>query len=176
MVTKLRGHWWSQRGAPLGIYGDFQTEIFWKFAKPVPNPFSGPCWTITTWSLTHSQSISNQPSTSPQPVVSILEPLSFCHQPTGSQVVGHWLPSLIARFLGPTWGPSGTDRAQVGPMLAPSTLISGNCSAATKMYKFVNSMMTPLSLHQIETSSVLLALCEGNSPVTGEFPSQRPVT
>ena len=30
--------------------------------------------------------------------------------------------------------------------------------------------------HQMETFSALLALCEGNSPVTGEFPSQRPVT
>ena len=26
--------------------------------------------------------------------------------------------SLIARFMGPTWGPSGADRTQVGPMLA----------------------------------------------------------
>ena len=30
--------------------------------------------------------------------------------------------------------------------------------------------------HQMETFSALLALCERNSPVTGEFPSQRPVT
>ena len=30
--------------------------------------------------------------------------------------------------------------------------------------------------HQMETFSVLLALCAGNSPVTGEFPTQRPVT
>ena len=30
--------------------------------------------------------------------------------------------------------------------------------------------------HQMETCSALLALCAGNSPVTGEFPSQRPVT
>ena len=29
--------------------------------------------------------------------------------------------------------------------------------------------------HQMETFSALLALYEGNSPVTGEFPSQRPV-
>ena len=29
--------------------------------------------------------------------------------------------------------------------------------------------------HQMETFSTLLALCVGNSPVTGEFPSQRPV-
>ena len=28
----------------------------------------------------------------------------------------------------------------------------------------------------METFSALLALCEGNSPLTGEFPSQRPVT
>ena len=28
----------------------------------------------------------------------------------------------------------------------------------------------------METFSVLLVLCEGNSPVTGEFPSQKPVT
>ena len=30
--------------------------------------------------------------------------------------------------------------------------------------------------HQMETFSALLALCAGNSPVNGEFPSQRPVT
>ena len=30
--------------------------------------------------------------------------------------------------------------------------------------------------HQMETFSMLLALCAGNSPVTCEFPSQRPVT
>ena len=28
----------------------------------------------------------------------------------------------------------------------------------------------------METSFALVALCTGNSPVTGEFPSQRPVT
>ena len=30
--------------------------------------------------------------------------------------------------------------------------------------------------HQMGTFSALLALCAGNSPVSGEFPSQRPVT
>ena len=30
--------------------------------------------------------------------------------------------------------------------------------------------------HQIETFSTLLVLCAGNSPVTGEFPTHRPVT
>ena len=32
---------------------------------------------------------------------------------------------LIARFMGPTWGPSGPCRSQMGPMLAPWTLLSG---------------------------------------------------
>ena len=35
---------------------------------------------------------------------------------------------------------------------------------------------SPWWCHQMETFSALLALCAGNSPVTGEFPSQRPVT
>ena len=30
--------------------------------------------------------------------------------------------------------------------------------------------------HQMETFSALLAICAGNSPITGEFPTQRPVT
>ena len=34
-------------------------------------------------------------------------------------------PTQIARFMGPTWGPSGADRTQVDPMLAPWTLLSG---------------------------------------------------
>ena len=42
----------------------------------------------------------------------------------------HWLlhaeTTLITRFLGPTWGPSGADSTQVGPILAPWTLLSGN--------------------------------------------------
>ena len=30
--------------------------------------------------------------------------------------------------------------------------------------------------HEMETFSALLAICAGNSPVTGEFPAERPVT
>ena len=33
--------------------------------------------------------------------------------------------TLKARFMGPTWGPSGADRTQVGQMMAPWTLLSG---------------------------------------------------
>ena len=33
--------------------------------------------------------------------------------------------SPIAMFMEPTWGPSGANRTQVGPILAPWTLLSG---------------------------------------------------
>ena len=41
---------------------------------------------------------------------------------------GEWATSKltqIARFMGPTWGPSGANRTQVGPRLAPWFLLSG---------------------------------------------------
>ena len=44
----------------------------------------------------------------------------------GIVLVMHWLvPSLIARFMGPTWGPPGADRTRVGPMWATCTMLSG---------------------------------------------------
>ena len=39
--------------------------------------------------------------------------------------------SQIEKFVGPTWGPSGATRTQVGPMLAPWTLLSGMCHIET---------------------------------------------
>ena len=42
--------------------------------------------------------------------------------------------SLIARFMGPTWGPFGADRTQVGPMLTPWTLLSGICFTAEMIW------------------------------------------
>ena len=36
-----------------------------------------------------------------------------------------WKSTLIARFMGPTWGLPGADRTQVGPMWASWTLLSG---------------------------------------------------
>ena len=40
----------------------------------------------------------------------------------------------IARFMGPTWGPSGADRTQVGPMLSPWSLLSGMLYNKTHPY------------------------------------------
>ena len=102
--------------------------------------------------------------------------------------------SQIAKFMGPTWGPPGSCQPQMGQMLAPWTLMSGFISAQTQTLTIVFESLShymelsPCTnsdskfnsqswwLHQMETFSVLLALCVGNSPVTGEFPSQSPVT
>ena len=46
----------------------------------------------------------------------------------------HMLIPLIAKFLRPTWGPSGADRTQVGPMLGPWTLLSGTIYSCVKRY------------------------------------------
>ena len=43
-------------------------------------------------------------------------------------------------------------------------------------YEEEQNCMTTWWRHQMESFSALPALCVGNSPVTGEFPTQRPVT
>ena len=50
--------------------------------------------------------------------------------------------TLLARFMGPTWGPSGDDRTQVGPMLAPWTLLSGYT------YRYVHILLLSKSGYQ----------------------------
>ena len=46
----------------------------------------------------------------------VVRPSYLCY---GNSYSGKAISSLIARFMGPTWGPSGAGRTQVGPMLAP---------------------------------------------------------
>ena len=71
--------------------------------------------------------------------------------------------SLIARFMGPTWGPSGADRIQVGPVLAPWTLLSEMICANDWMHyglKVVSCFLalfpfrTPQYHHHISLSSL----------------------
>ena len=48
-------------------------------------------------------------------------------------------------------------------------------SSIESLFK-TNAIRVSHSYHQMETFSALLALCAGNSPVTAEFTTQRPVT
>ena len=57
--------------------------------------------------------------------------------------------SLIAKFMGPTWDPPGDDRPQVGPMLAPWTLLSGLRVRITLVLWFVSSIFSESTLGKI---------------------------
>ena len=56
----------------------------------------------------------------------------FCvgYKPLWFRASHRWDPmakaTQIAKFIGPTWGPHGSCRPQMGPMLGPWTLLSGN--------------------------------------------------
>ena len=96
--------------------------------------------------------------------------------------------------MGPTWDLSAPDGPHVGPMniairvgiqdwfsMAVCTVIQQHYVKfrwKTKKSMFSNKhiFMITWQHHQMETFSMLLALCAGNSPVTSEFPSQRPAT
>ena len=46
----------------------------------------------------------------------------------------------MANFMGPTWGPPGSCRPQMGPMLAPWTLLSGMTSWHGNVYNEIGSL------------------------------------
>ena len=55
--------------------------------------------------------------------------------------------SLIARFMGPTWGPSGAHRTQVGLMLAPWILLSGIVTITRLSYMGAQFNIRDVSVH-----------------------------
>ena len=81
--------------------------------------------------------------------------------------------SLIARFVRPTWGPSGADRTQVGPMLAPWTLLSGwyfsSCRASVSVLFETRSVNYGTSSHFnsfVSTYGILGALKDSGGTST----------
>ena len=61
-------------------------------------------------------------------------------------VISHLIipsPSLIARFMGPTWGPSGVDRTHVGPILAQWTLLSGMARSMKSLRDYRHLFQNP---------------------------------
>ena len=100
----------------------------------------------------------------------------FIRLTISSQGANNAKTSQIATFMGPTWGPPGSCRPQMGPVFGPWTLLSGVFIPSRNMSCWPNDTGVSWWRHPMETFSALLALCVGNSPVTGEFPSKRPVT
>ena len=79
--------------------------------------------------------------------------------------------TLIARFMGSTWGPSGADRAQMGPMLAPWTLLSGK---VIQLFHILPTKPLSKSHLQYQDNSIILHSGHTNSikiTFTMPFPS-----
>ena len=62
------------------------------------------------------------------------------------------------------------------PLIWTSQSASNSESISMWCHDIVLVLKCPWWRHQMETFSALLAICAGNSPVPGEFPTQRPVT
>ena len=56
-----------------------------------------------------------------------------------ARITSTYSSMMIARFMGPTWGPPGADRTLVGPMLAPWTLLSGLSSRIFEIRSYDSS-------------------------------------
>ena len=70
-----------------------------------------------------------------------------------------WKGSLIARFMGPTWGPSGADRTQVGPTLAPWTLLSGLALTLAIADGLVLKDILVISIHNTDSRLLFSGKC-----------------
>ena len=53
----------------------------------------------------------------------------------------------IAKFMGPTWGPPGSCRPQMGPMLAPWTLLSGTVARSSNLHNGISYTNETASLY-----------------------------
>ena len=100
--------------------------------------------------------------------------------PRASPMVNLWLSNFspsamlnracliaVSRFVSRCWiGPGCT--VETG-----RTFLTGGAGTFIRVYSLA---VTAWWRHQMEIFSALLPFCVGNSPVTGEFPSQKPVT
>ena len=114
--------------------------------------------------------------------LSVLLALCMKNHPAGnSPHKGH----LDSKVHGANMGPSGADRTQVGPMLAPWTLLSGQKWFSLKVsflgtwtitllrFRYDHTFTTELQCQRLFPwlLSALLACCETNHPVNGELTS-----
>ena len=90
------------------------------------------------------------------------------HKPGSIGVFGSWLaPRITASYMSTKHSHCGTDSKTMKPTLQQVQL-----STAIELHKNDYTWWR----HQMEAFPALLALCAGNSPVSGEFPAQRPMT
>ena len=75
--------------------------------------------------------------------------------------VVQWFMPLIARFMGPSWGPSGADRTQIGPMLVPWTSAHAHSTRLTIVVCYIKYKRTlPRGASSVRTSATIcIAIC-----------------
>ena len=103
----------------------------------------------------------------------------WCLQGSSDQFLWWQTPPWhVYDLLIPQWSDSCRLEAQgnLSIWLNPLNLSHEPDKMAWKLDQEDPCHQCPWWRHQMETFPALLALCEGNPPVTGRFPSQRPVT
>ena len=83
----------------------------------------------------------------------------------------NWYPCLNCTF------PGLMEVFNLRQIFENSIILYYSCNFSYSITK-IHSSVGPVTWwrHQMESFSALLAICAGNSPVPGEFPTQRPVT
>ena len=102
-------------------------------------------------------------------VVTIIKPLNKQSNGQWNEMCGHSCYITVMHC----WKAQISSSTGLGPFrnkLLPESMLTQisdtiQCNYATRWL-----------CHQMETFYVLLIFCSGNSPITGEFPTQRPVT
>ena len=83
--------------------------------------------------------------------------------------------SLIARFMGPTWGPPWSSRPKMGPMLALWTLLSGipwlsklvcHLISHITSIKMGNIVKTDVIRHNLRIEAKRFVVCSTSPPTT----------
>ena len=88
--------------------------------------------------------------------------------PVGYDISLYWYPSINVKSFHQT----GMTFTWTVTRASMSSLFTTGVHGGHYWYSYPSTWWQ----HQMEIFSALLALCAGNSPVTGEFPSERPVT
>ena len=148
-------------------------------------------WHTHTFSLTHSNSPLTDSMTYPFSPSLPRHPLSHRHTPPSSPQISvifshrdgaleNMEVSEEKQDARPTslWKLPRRKKIILGSLISGSFLSYTCLSLLGPFYPGEVTALTPYEWwsHQTETCSALLAFCAENSPVTGEFPAQRPVT
>ena len=73
----------------------------------------------------------------------------------------YFLGYTVAKFMGPTWGPPGFCRPQMGPMLAPRTLLSGVCCIMRLMWDCSHNLVNLVVPFGTAISASILMMSAG---------------